>query len=121
QSQFLNQDTSCSGHPDITWHGIKAWNPDFSNHSRTIAFMLCGKKDGESKNKDDYIYIAMNMHWETHCFEIPNLHKSVQWHIFANTGVKFPEDIWEPGNEPLLDNQQEILVASRSLIILVGR
>ncbi|MEO1762044.1 MAG: glycogen debranching protein GlgX [Cyanobacteria bacterium J06629_18] len=121
QSQFLNQDTSCSGHPDITWHGIKAWNPDFSNHSRTIAFMLCGKKDGESKNKDNYIYIAMNMHWETHCFEIPNLHKSVQWHIFANTGVKFPEDIWEPGNEPLLDNQQEILVASRSLIILVGR
>ena len=114
----MTQDNNGSGHPDITWHGTQAWNPDFSDHSRTTAFMLCGKQISDKK-KDDYIYVAMNMHWETHGFEIPKLHNSIQWHVFANTVVKSPEDSWEPGNEPLLDNQQEILVGSRSVIILV--
>ena len=123
QSHFLNQDNSSSGHPDITWHGTKAWQPDFSDHSRTTAFMLCGQQTGENKHKhkDDYIYVAMNMHWETHCFEIPKLHRSIQWHVFVNTVVKSPEDSWEPGYEPLLDNQQEILVGSRSVVILIGK
>ena len=123
QSHFLNQDNSGSGHLDITWHGTKAWQPDFSDHSRTTAFMLCGQQTGENKHKhkDDYIYVAMNMHWETHCFEIPKLHRSIQWHVFVNTVVKSPEDSWEPGYEPLLDNQQEILVGSRSVVILIGK
>jgi len=120
QSHFLNQDDSGRGYPEITWHGIRAWNPDFSDSSRTSAFMLCGKQIHEN-HKDDYIYVAMNMHWESHCFEIPNLHKSIQWHVFANTGIKAPEDSWEVGYEPLLENQQEILVGSRSVIILVGK
>lgn len=122
QSHFLNQDDGGSGYPDITWHGIRAWNPDFSDSSRTTAFMLCGKQTSEHK-KDDYIYVAMNMHWEAHCFEIPNLNvnTSIKWHVFVNTGVNPPEDNWEPGCESLLDNQQEILVGSRSVIILVGK
>ncbi|MCJ8279590.1 MAG: hypothetical protein MJK14_06560 [Rivularia sp. ALOHA_DT_140] len=114
QNHFLNQDNSGNAHPEITWHGIQAWKPDFSDHSRTTAFMLCGQQD-------DYIYVAMNMHWETHCFEIPKLHKSIQWHLFVNTGINSPEDSWEARYEPLLDNQQEILVGSRSVIILVGK
>ena len=102
QSHFLNQDNSGTGHPDITWHGTKAWKPDFSHHSRTTAFMLCDQQTAENKHqhKDDYIYVAMNMHWETHCFEIPKLHKSIQWHIFVNTGMKSPQDSSEPGYEP---------------------
>lgn len=119
QSNFLNQDDGGSGYPSITWHGTKPWNPDFSDSSRTTAFMLCGQTEGNKQ--DDYIYVAMNMHWETHGFEIPKLQKSIQWHVSVNTGVKSPEDSWEPGYEPLLDNQQEILVGSRSVIILVGK
>ncbi|AFY57204.1 glycogen debranching enzyme GlgX [Rivularia sp. PCC 7116] len=119
QKNFLDRDSN-NGYPDITWHGIRAWNPDFSDSSRTTAFMLRGRKANQHQ-KDDYIYVAMNMHWETHGFEIPKLNTSIKWHIFVNTGVTSPEDSWEPGCEPLLDNQQEILVGSRSVIILVGR
>jgi glycogen operon protein len=32
-----------------------------------------------------------------------------------------PDDIFEPGQEPLIDNQREVLVGPRSIIILVGR
>ncbi|MEM9926071.1 MAG: glycogen debranching protein GlgX [Cyanobacteria bacterium P01_D01_bin.50] len=117
---FLNQDNHGSGYPEISWHGIRAWNPDFTDYSRTLAFMLCGKQASDI-SEDDYIYVAMNMHWETHSFEIPSLPPSIHWHVFVNTGVTPPEDSWEPGCEPKIENQQEIIVGSRSLVILVGK
>lgn len=120
RSHFRNADYVGSGYADISWHGTQAWNADWSAASRTIAFMLCGKhaKEGIA---DNYIYVAMNMHWETHWFELPGLPPGVQWHIFANTGANPPEDSWEPGREPLLENQYGLLLKDRSVAILVGK
>jgi glycogen operon protein len=61
------------------------------------------------------------MHWEMHGFELPQLPEGMQWHVFANTGVPTPKDISEPGQELLVESQQEVLVGPRSIIILVGR
>jgi isoamylase len=116
-----NQDRVGSGNPDISWHGIQAWNPDWSGSSRLLAFMLDGKHARGGKVKDDDIYVAMNMHWENHWFELPEIHEGKKWHVFANTGANPPQDIWEVGNEPLLENQQGIMVGDRSVVILVGR
>ena len=70
---------------------------------------------------DDFIYVAMNMHWEMHGFELPHLPEGMAWHVFANTGMPSPDDIYTPGEEPLTDNQREILVGPRSIIVLVGK
>jgi glycogen operon protein len=35
--------------------------------------------------------------------------------------VPCPEDIWEPGSEPLLSDQSSFLIGDRSVIMLVGR
>jgi glycogen operon protein len=43
------------------------------------------------------------------------------WHVFANTTMAAPEDIWEPGQEPLLADQQHFLAGPRSVVILVGK
>jgi len=43
------------------------------------------------------------------------------WHVFANTGMPSPEDIFGPGKEPLVESQHEVLVGPRSIIILVGK
>jgi len=119
---FRNQDYVGSGYGDITWHGTKAWNADWSNSNRTIAFMLCGKHAKQGTYEDNYIYVAMNMHWEAHWFELPALHPSMKWHIFANTGVTPPtQDSWEPGTEPLLEEQSGLLIGDRSVVILVGK
>lgn len=115
---FQHRDYVDSGYADITWHGTNAWNADWSEGCRTLAFMLCGK---HGKKEDNYIYAAMNMHWQAHIFTIPALPSGMQWHIFANTGCPPFEDIWEVGNEPLLENQSQILLGNRSLVILVGK
>ncbi|NEP06283.1 MAG: glycogen debranching enzyme, partial [Okeania sp. SIO4D6] len=121
RNHFRNQDYTGSGYADITWHGTQAWNVDWSESCRTIAFMLCGKHAKEGKQPDNYIYVAMNMHWETLLYEIPGLPQGMQWHVFANTACPSPEDAWEPGTEAVLENQQGLLVGDRSVVILVGK
>ena len=119
-NHFRNQDYVGSGYADITWHGTKAWNVDWSDGNRAIAFLLCGKHAKRGTVEDNYIYVAMNMHWQTQWFEIPGLPPSLQWHVFANTGAVFPSS-YLPGTEPVLENQSGLLVGDRSVVILVGK
>jgi glycogen operon protein len=118
---FQNRDYVGSGYADITWHGTQAWNADWSPSCRTIAFMLCGQHAKAGSVEDNYIYVAINMHWEAQWFEIPGLPEQLRWHISVNTGCTSPDDIWEPGTEPKLENQHGILLGDRSIVILVGK
>ena len=110
-----------SGYADISWHGVKAWQPDWSGTSRVLAFMLCGKHARGGTVQDDYIYVAMNMYWEGQWFELPGLPDGRKWHVFANTAMPSPQDIWTPGQEPLLADQGGLLVGDRATVVLVGR
>jgi isoamylase len=121
RTHFRNYDYVGSGYADITWHGTQAWNADWSDSSRILAFMLCGKHAKEGTVNDDYIYVAINMHWDALWFEPPGLPEGMQWHVFANTGAGSPDDIWTPGKEPLLENQHGLLLGDRSVVILVGK
>jgi isoamylase len=116
-----NRDYVGSGYPDISWHGTRAWYPDWSGTSRTLAFMLCGKHARGGAQPDDYIYVAFNTHSDALPFELPGLPDGRKWHVFANTGMTSPEDIWTPGSEPLLGDQSSITVGDRSTVVLVGR
>lgn len=118
---FSNRDYVGSGYADITWHGTKAWSADWSDSSRTIAFMLCGKHAHGGAQRDNYLYVAMNVHWEAHWFELPGLPDGMQWHVAVNTGAPSPDDIWQPGQEPLLSDQAGLLVGDRSVVVLVGK
>ncbi len=116
-----SQDYVGSGFPDISWHGTQAWKPDWSDSSRMLAFMLDGKHSRGGRLVDDSIYVAMNMHWESQWFELPGLPEGKAWHVFANTGVPSPEDVWEPGHEPRLDDQNSLMLGDRSVVILIGK
>ena len=116
-----NRDYIGSGYADISWHGTKAWHTDWSATSRTMAFMLCGRHAKCGKVDDNTVYVAMNMHWQMHGFELPKLSHSMSWHVFANTDALPPHDAWEIGQEKKLENQEEFLVGPRSVVILVGK
>ncbi len=118
---FSNRDYVGSGYADITWHGTKAWSADWSDSNRTIAFMLCGKHARGGAVQDNYVYVAINVHWEAHWFDLPGLPGGMQWHVAVNTGAPSPDDIWEPGQEPRLSDQGGLLVGDRSVVVLVGK
>jgi glycogen operon protein len=110
------------GYPaGVTWHGTRAWDADWSDKARTLAFMLCGPEVSGTGGAMTYLYAALNMHWETHGFGPPALPAGWRWHIFANTAMPAGEDIWDLGAEPPLSDLENVLVGGRSLVILVGK
>lgn len=106
-----------NGCANMSWHGIRAWNADWSDSTRVLAYLLSGGPccDGDS------VYAVMNMHWESHLLELPRLPDGFRWHVFANTAMQPPEDAWPPGLEPVLREQEHLLVGPRSVVILVGK
>ncbi|WRH67809.1 MAG: alpha-amylase family glycosyl hydrolase [Planktothrix sp. GU0601_MAG3] len=96
---FQNRDYVGSGYADISWHGTQAWNADWSENSRTLAFLLCGKHAKAGTIEDNSIYVAMNMHWEAQWFELPGLPLGQHWHVSTNTGCPCPDDCFELGQE----------------------
>jgi glycogen operon protein len=105
-----------SGSLDISWHGTQAWRPDWSGTSRVLAFQA-RLRDG---SRDDVVYAAFNMYWETLAFELPSLEEGRTWRVFANTSSEAPHDVFEPGSEPPVENSRELLVAGRSVVILAA-
>jgi glycogen operon protein len=107
------------GYPALTWHGVRAWNADFSSGSRILAFMYCDARGGTASGSA--VYAAMNSYWETLPFEPPPPLGAQKWHVAVNTFMSSPADIYEPGGEPMVENQGQILVGPRSVVVLISK
>lgn len=122
QPEFLtSRDCISSGYPDISWHGVLPWKPDWSLPSRTIAFMLCGKHGVAAGGPGHFIYCAFNMYHTPLDFTLPVLPKGLQWYRFADTALDSPADIVEPGGEIPLGGIKKLALPERSTLILLGR
>ncbi|MDG4596838.1 MAG: glycogen debranching protein GlgX [Candidatus Contendobacter sp.] len=107
---------------DFIWHGVHAWNADWSPGSRTVAFMLRERQAGQGGNTNPVLYMALNAYWDALPFQLPELPINYRWHLFANTALSSPHDIYEPGHEiPLEPYQDSFLVGGRAVVVLVGR
>jgi len=77
---------SC-GYPDLSYHGKNAWRAQTEGYNRYIGILYCGKyslkPDGE---EDDFLYLAMNMHWESHELALPRLPRGMRWERVFATG-----------------------------------
>lgn len=83
EKELLVMDAKGYGYPDISYHGIEAWKPDFSYISRVAGILLCGKyAPGPGDNS---FYIVCNMHWESHNLALPKPDKNKKWVKIADT------------------------------------
>ena len=120
-----NIDYLVCGHPDVSYHGVKTWCPEFENFRRQLGILYCGeygrRADGTS---DDYFFVAYNMHWEPHEFDLPKLPKGMQWTLCINTddadnnGICPPESL-EAGQEPQ-EELRQYMVPPRSILAFRG-
>lgn len=98
------------GYPDLSYHGEEAWKVQPENYNRHIGIMYCGRND---EGEGDHIYIAYNMHWNSHRFALPSIAKH-QWNTLLCTEestVVFDEE----------KHMEYVDIAPRSVSILTGR
>ena len=122
QCEFLTgRDQVGSGYPDISWHGVLPWRPDWSPPSRSLAFMLCGRHGEAAGGPPDFLYVAFNMYHKPLNFGLPVLPKGMTWRRFADTSLASPADICKPGEETPIEPQKQYLLSEWSAAVLVGR
>lgn len=111
EQEYRMMDYRSIGCPDMSYHGTKAWYPDFSYYSRVFAVMYCGKYALRDENKlDSYFYVAYNMHWENQEFDLPQLPMGQCWKVYVDT-ARMEDNCY-------CENNRFVQVAPRSIVIL---
>jgi len=116
---FTGTDVQKCGYPDISWHGIEPWKPDWMPGSRSLAFLIAGEMR-DSGTDGDFIYAVFNMWHEPLTFTLPRLPSGMHWRRVMDTGLPSPDDFVERGEEKLLKDQSSVTLTDRSAVLLIG-
>jgi isoamylase len=69
------------------WHGVKLYQPDWSDYSRSVAL------GAELRAEKLRIHLILNAYWEQLDFELPKLEGDDCWRRWIDTGLDSPQDI----------------------------
>ena len=101
--------TSC-GYPDFSCHSGRAWYGGFEYQNRHIGMMFCS----QSKEKEDFVYTAFNLHWDSQTFALPYLPDGMEWEIAFDTDGGAGE--YDSGEAAV----REFTLPGRSVRVLTG-
>ncbi len=122
RKEAIGMDLLGCGNPDISYHGVKAWRPEFESFRRQLGILYCGEYGKKpDKTCDDYFLVMYNMHWEPHEFGMPKVPRDRKWHLVVDTGRQEAMDFFKEGQEPELEDQMLYQVEARSVVVLIGK
>jgi len=102
------------GGPAILWHGVGLNQPDWGEHSHSLAFEVY-----DCELTGEHLHVLLNAYWESLTFELPARLPGEQWYRAVDTALPAPDDSSEAAM-PLAD-QHRYTAQARSVVILVAR
>jgi glycogen operon protein len=106
--------TDAAPQPDVAWHGLELDEADFSPTARVLAMHLAGI---HAPAPDGDVYLAVNNGIAAQLFELPAPHPGGAWLRAIDTARPEPEDIADPGHEPIVA-EAWLRVEGRSCVVL---
>ena len=100
----------------LQWHGVKPFQPDWSDLSHSIGLMAYWGL------YSIYAYIFVNAYWEDLEIELPPLPRNAKhhWYLLVNTAESYPNDVVNVFAMPRYNAGAIMKVQSRSLLILIS-
>ena len=95
----------------FSWHGVKLGQPDWSDHSHSVAFTA------ELRNEKMLLHLILNAYWEPLDFELPPLDSSGMWRRWIDTALESPQDIVPWQTSPSIPDFT-YRAQSRSVVVL---
>jgi glycogen operon protein len=99
----------------IAWHGVRLGQPDWADHSHSLA---CA---AELIEDQILVYLILNAYWEPLEFELPPLGDggAGAWRRWIDTALASPQDIVSWQTAPSLSGRS-YRAAARSAVVLFG-
>lgn len=99
------------GVPQISYHGEEAWKAPSRVDSRQLGVYYHWEKEDTVD-----CFIAYNMHWEKKKFALPTLQNGKKWYQIFTT-----EESVVKKEEIQLENQREVCITGRTIVMFVGK
>ncbi len=99
---------------DISWHGVRLGQPDWSPRSRSLAYTLAHAEGGE------LVHVMANAGSQGLAFEVPPPLAGARWLVVVDTARPSPGDIAGP-DAPALPAEAPVKVAPHSVVVLACR
>ena len=98
---------------DLTWHGVRLHQPDWSYGSHSVAFTAKLPKEGV------FFHVIINAYWEPLEFELPPIasHSRDPWRRWIDTFLDSPDDIVDWERAPYV-SAQTYRAEARSVVVL---
>ncbi len=97
---FTGRPPEGSSHPDISWHGIHPFEPDWGRNSGIVACLLSGAASGG----DADLYMAFNATLYNRVFHLPAAPNGGKWRAAIDTSRPSPRDIVTEGKGDIVDD-----------------
>jgi isoamylase len=103
------------GRANIDWHGVALNQPDWSDHSHSLAFTI------RSIGARFLVHGMLNAYWEPLRFQLPSVpaDRGSEWRRCLDTALPSPEDA-QPWEDARLVNVSTYLVQPRSITVLAA-
>ena len=98
----------------VEWHGVKVNQPDWGEHSHTIAATV------ENTLNHKLNHFMFNSYWEPLEFELPRVAPGSSWKLLIDTSLPAPFDIVETTAAEHLQ-RNAYTVNARSIVVLFAR
>jgi glycogen operon protein len=119
---YTGRDGNYNAIPDISWFDETGETPDWGTIGPCLAFRMDGSKAEVLADQDDNdFYIMLNGGEEPVDFTIVPSPPGKSWARAADTGLRSPDDIVEPGSETILGKQRNYTLQGRSMVILLSK
>ncbi len=97
---------------DISWHGVRLYEPDWNHSSHSVAFTARFTKERVS------YHVILNAYWEPLEFELPAVANGARpWRRWIDTFLDSPHDIVDPEWAPSVRGQT-YRTEPRSVVVL---
>ncbi|MCR5734712.1 MAG: glycogen debranching protein GlgX [Lachnospiraceae bacterium] len=113
---YFDNGNNGTGYPELSFHGTNAWDLDQSSPSLVFAYMFAEDHVKYGTKEDCFIYVAVNAHWEEHCFNLPQIPDGFAWFLAAEAYQDAPAK-----KDVKLTDQGSITLGSRSTAVLIAK
>ncbi len=105
-----------TGYPELSFHGPVPWQLDENVPTLTFAYMYAEDHEKYKAERDAFIYVALNAHWEEHSFELPIIPENMSWHLaFNSEGIHS-----KPGSEKKMKDIGNLTLGPRTSAVLLA-
>lgn len=107
---------NATGYPEVSFHGLIPWDFDSSSPNLSFAYMYVEDHLKYGTEKDAFIYVMVNAHWEKHYFKFPIVPEGCRWRVV----LRSDEENTESFTEFEADDQYGMEMSERTTAVVIA-